>query len=183
MMSIVPSTAAATTPAVGVRHPIPEVTYPFHPRHSGLRAAARRLAGMVGDRPSASRAGAPSGVVAASVPRDGHVLRAPSSSGPVTDWAPGGTAGVGLGACDPGGARADALFAQAAAALPGLVACAGDVHSSARGRVELEHRQWVLRRDAVPAVDVSKRGRKSRWARRSRFAAGAASPCVAGVAS
>jgi hypothetical protein len=79
--------------------------------------------------------------------------------------------------CRPCGADAEALACEA------MVSAAGVVHSSLRGRVGREHRERLLRRHAVPCLDVSECWRQTRRPGGSGFAAGAAVQGVAGVAS
>jgi hypothetical protein len=64
-----------------------------------------------------------------------------------------------------------------------LVAPASPLHPPARGCVGCEHRERLLRRDAVPRVDVPQCWWSSGWSCGSGFAAGAAVPGVASVAS
>ena len=84
------------------------------------------------------------------------------------------------GLTDPCSAGVRASTELACASLVAPTSC---VHPPARGCVEREHGQRLLRRDAVPRVDVSKCRRPCGWACGSGHAEGAAVSGVVGVAS
>ena len=103
--------------------------------------------------------------VSSPVERQAHPVSPRSRSGGLTDHRPAG----------------DGASTELACAA--LVAHTGSLHSLARGRVEREHRQRLLRRNAVPRLDVSQRARACGRPCGSRYAAGAAVSGLVGVAS
>jgi hypothetical protein len=62
-----------------------------------------------------------------------------------------------------------------------LVASASAMRAFERRRLEQQHRKRLLRWDAVPRFDVSKRGRQARWAGGLGLAARTALPSVAAL--
>jgi hypothetical protein len=79
----------------------------------------------------------------------------------------------------PGAGCSDAsLLARAA-----VVATAGGLYSRARGRLEREHGERLLRRPSILAFDVPERRRSPRWARGFGLSTRATVPRLASLAS
>jgi hypothetical protein len=153
------STGAATTPAPGpqLRQGAPHPSMSSHRRGRGRAHVHAALKWLVSAPPT--RSGGASGSVAAPACRHRQVLPFASTAGTDSVWSSGVAVRSGLGACRSSRARRDPRAATPTEPLGRRLVRAGAVHPLTRGSMELEHRQRLLGRNAVPAVDVALGGR------------------------